>query len=135
MRKLLAILGALLATALVLVLVQGIAAESGEVVVVRTRDAAGAWHETRLWIVEDAGTSWLRAGTAEAGWLARVEADPDIEVVRGGETRARRGLPEPARRERIDALMRRKYGWADAYISFLVGRGGSVPVRLADPAD
>ena len=34
----------------------------GEVVVLRTTDAAEGTRETHLWIVEGAGSAWLRAG-------------------------------------------------------------------------
>jgi hypothetical protein len=119
-KKILAAVAVVLAIPLALFLVQG-PAESGEVVVVRTLDDAGAPRETRLWVVDD----------ADAGWLARLEAHPEIEVMRGDETLQERGIPAPARRERTNELMREKYGWADAYISWLVLRGDSVPIRLA----
>ncbi len=131
MKKVLVVAAVVLAVPLLAFLVQGIAAESGEVVVVRTQDGAGNPHETRLWVVDDEGASWLRAGTSGAGWFARLEARPEIEVVRGDETLLVRGVAEPARRQRTNELMREKYGWADAYISFLFSRGDSVPIRLA----
>lgn len=130
MKKLLVVAGAVLAIPVAGFLLQGVASESGEVVLVRTTDDAGGTHETRVWIVDDEGTSWLRAGRDAAGWYTRLAARPEIEVVRGGETLRVRALPEPDRRARVNELMREKYGWADAYISFLVMRGGSVPIRL-----
>jgi len=117
-----------------------VAAESGEVVVLRTRDGAGAVRETRLWVVEHEGRAWLRAGHAKAGWFRALEARPDVEVVRGARTHAFRAVPEPAARAAINARMREKYGWADRYISFLFGRDDAVPIRLeprapgADPS-
>jgi hypothetical protein len=130
LRKLLVIVAVVLAIPLLGFLVQGIAAESGEVVVVRTQVGAGNSQETRLWIVDDAGASWLRAGTAAASWLAHIETQPEIEVVRGDETLLVRGVLERERRRRTNELMREKYGWADAYITFLFSRGDSVPIRL-----
>jgi hypothetical protein len=130
LRKVLVVVGVVLAIPLLVFLVQGIAAESGEVVVVRTQDSTGNPHETRLWVVDDDGASWLRAGTAAAGWLAHIERQPEIEVVRGDETLLVRGVPEPSRRLRTNELMREKYGWAYAYITFLFSRGDSVPIRL-----
>jgi hypothetical protein len=110
-----------------------IAAESGEGVVLHTTDASGGSQETRLWVVDDDGHPWLRAGNPLSGWLLRLERRPDVEVTRGGQTLAVRGVPVPEARDRIDARMREKYGWADAYISLLLaGRSQSVPVRL-DP--
>jgi hypothetical protein len=109
-----------------------VAAESGEVVVLRTTDVAGAPRETRLWVVDDGSHSWLRAGNEAAGWFLLLRERPDVEVVRGEQTLSVRAVPEPGARARINDLMRAKYGWADAYIGVLFGRDDAVPIRL-DP--
>ena len=41
--------------------------ESGEVVVLRTRDASGPVHETRVWVADEAGFAWLEAATRPLG--------------------------------------------------------------------
>lgn len=133
MRKLLLGVGALAVLAVGLLALQVVAAESGEVVVLRTRDAAGALHSTRLWIVEDAGFAWLRAGSPESGWYARLLAQPQVEVVRGGSTLALRAEPVPdaGRVATTNRLMTEKYGWGEQLIRiFAPPRQGSVPVRL-----
>jgi len=107
-----------------------VAAESGEVVVLKTTDAAGATHETRLWIVDDGGQPWLRAGSDAAGWYRLLVERPEVEVVRGDATLAVHAVPEVAARARVNELMRAKYGWADAYIALLFGRDDAVPIRL-----
>lgn len=109
-----------------------VAAESGEVVVLRTTDDAGVPHETRLWIVEDGSHAWLRSGSPAASWYVLLQERPDVEVVRGEETLLVRAVPEEGARSRINDLMRQKYGWADAYIGALFGRDDAVPIRL-DP--
>jgi hypothetical protein len=109
-----------------------VAAESGEVVVLRTTDAAGAPHETRLWIVEDGSHSWLRSGNDAAAWFVRLRERPEVEVERGSETLRVRAVPEVGARARINDLMRQKYGWADAFIGTLFGRDDAIPIRL-DP--
>ena len=109
------------------------ASESGEVVVLRSRDAAGDVHETRLWIVEDAGFAWLRAGSPESGWYARLQAQPAVEVVRGDATLLFTAEPEhgPARVATTNRLMAEKYGWGDRVISLSApSRESSVAVRL-----
>lgn len=131
MRWTLRILGALLALVLLVFGSQMLASESGEVVVLRTQDAAGGVHETRLWVVEHEGRPWLRAGNA-AGWFGRLQAQPEVEVVRGGETFAVRAVPVPEARDRINELMNQKYGLADAYICSFFPRETKIPVRL-DP--
>jgi hypothetical protein len=132
MRRLGIALAVLVAGLLVVFGVEMIAAESGEVVVLRTRDAGGAVHETRLWVVDDAGTAWLRSGSPEAGWFQRLSAEPEIEVVRHDATLPMRAVPVPQAQSRINELMLEKYGWADRYIGMLFGRDDAVPVRL-DP--
>jgi len=126
------ILGALAALTVLVFGSQMLASESGEVVVLRTRDAGGAVHETRLWVVEHEGRPWLRAGNAGTGWLVRLQAQPEVEVVRGGEALALRAVPVPEARDRINELMNEKYGLADDYVCFFFPREAKIPVRL-DP--
>jgi len=104
----------------------------GEVVHLRTRDAQGGEHTTHLWVVDDAGFAWLRAGMPGSSWLARIDADPNVVVERRGETLRFHAVPvhEPAVRDRIHALMREKYTWADRVVGALRDPRGSVPVRL-----
>jgi hypothetical protein len=92
-----------------------VAMESGEVVAVRATDAQGVAHETRLWVVDADGFAWLRTGNPDSAWLARVRANPEIEVARGGEPRRFRAVltTEPGVRDRINALVLEKYGWAE----------------------
>jgi hypothetical protein len=109
------VLGALLALVVAFLGLVYAAMESGEVVVVRAADAQGATHETRLWVVDTDGFAWLRTGDPDNPWLVRVRANPEIEVVRDGESRRFHAVPttEPAVRDRINALTLEKYGWAE----------------------
>ncbi len=111
-----------------------LASESGEVVVLRTTDATGEPQETRLWVVEDGGQAWLRSGNESSGWFLRLRERPDVTVVRDGESLEVRAVPDPAARERINGLMKEKYGWADSYIGFFFGRDDAIPVRLEPQA-
>jgi hypothetical protein len=113
-----------------LLLLQQIAAESGEVVTLTTEDDVGALETTRLWIVELEGRQYLRAGMPQAGWYQRLLGNPNVRMQRGDVQQAYMAVPDLARTPEIDGLMREKYGWADAYIGFLFGREESVPVRL-----
>jgi len=83
-------------------------------------------------VVEDAGHLWLRAGDPGSGWLQRLEARPDVRLEREGRPAAFRATLAPGRRDRINALMAAKYGWADRLIGLLRAADGVVPVRL-DP--
>ena len=128
--RLLAMLAVLVVGVLVL---QQIAAESGEVVVLTTVDAGGEAQTTRLWIVDLKDRQYLRAGMPQAGWYQRLLANPSVKVRRGDMNRAYQATPELARVAEVNSLMGEKYGWANAYIGFLFGRAESVPVRL-EPA-
>ena len=104
----------------------------GEVVDIETIDANGGKHHTHLWVVDDGGYAWLRAGVPSSSWLLRIDGDPDVHVKRGGVDYHMRAVPvrEPAVRDRIHALMREKYPFADRLISVMRDPNGSVPVRL-----
>jgi hypothetical protein len=111
-----------------------LAAESGEVVVLTTRDAGGEPHDTRLWVVDLEGRAWLRAGSEVASWYARLAARPEVEVTRAGVAGRYRAVPAPGARDRVNALMREKYGLADRWIGFWFDRSDAIPIRL-EPLD
>lgn len=120
-----AVVGLLLAA----VLLQVIASESGEVVVLETREGDGQ-ARTRLWVVEDDGHLWLRGG-ASSGWQQRLLAQPLVNLERGGVRNSYRAEPEPTRTARINALMAEKYGWRDTVVGWFVGdRSSDIAVRL-----
>ena len=119
---------ALVAVALQLSIVG--ASESGEVVVLTTTDADGSAHPTRLWLVENAASMWLRAGSPSSAWLARLRGQPAVTVERNGRELRFEAAPDPGARDTVNALMRAKYGWADRWIALLFGRDDAVPVRL-----
>jgi hypothetical protein len=129
-RKLFPWFGALIGILLGVIATQYLASESGEVVVLRTLDATGGIHETRLWVVDHDGAAWLRAGNPNAGWFPRLSARPQVEVVRDGKTSKFQAVPEPDARDTINDLMQEKYGFADSYISFYFARETKIPVRL-----
>ena len=129
-RKLIPWIAVLVGLAVVWLGTQYVASESGEVVVLRTVDAAGATQETRLWVVDGAGSQWLRAGNSAVGWYQRLSAHPEVEVVRGAAAQKYRAVAEPEARDAINALMNEKYGWADSYIRFWFGPEKKIPVRL-----
>ena len=109
---------------------QIIASESGEVVVITTQDATGVASETRLWVVDHDGSAWLRSGSAQSGWYQRLIVNPQINVQRGDASFIAVAEPIVDAQDTINDLMNDKYGWADDYIGTLYGRGGAVPIRL-----
>ncbi len=111
---------------------QLVASESGEVVVVRT--FVDGPKDVRLWIVDEHGTSWLRAGSSDAGWYRRLLEEPDIVLERGGELYEYSAFPIEGGEtvSHINALMLQKYGWAEEVIGLMIDRSESVAIRL-DP--
>jgi hypothetical protein len=115
-----------------LLVVAMVGAETREVVVLHTTGADGASHTTRLWIVDDVDGAWLRGGNPGSSWLRDLEARPDVEVERGGETLGVRAFPshDPADRARINALTATKYGWAESLYAMVGGGRVAIPIRL-----
>jgi hypothetical protein len=115
----------------------------GEVATLSTVAADGAEFETQVWVVEGdglpgggEGVVFLRAGSPDASWLARLRARPDVALERGETRLAYRALPEEdaALRERVNRAMAAKYGVSDRLINVVFDRGRSVPIRLVpDP--
>jgi hypothetical protein len=100
-----------------------------EVIVLRTENADGGWLETRLWIVDDGGFSWLHGG--DSAWMRNLRARPIVEIERGGETHRYRTHPVPGPHPRHDELLRRKYGVADRWVRFVAADDESTTsVRL-----
>jgi hypothetical protein len=108
-----------------------LAGERGEVAVLRTFDASGAPHETKLWVVDHAGHAWVRVARPERSWYRRLLASPEVELVRGGRAERLRAVPDPSPQARaeIDAAFAAKYGATDAWYGWLV-RSDPLPVRL-----
>jgi hypothetical protein len=116
----------------------------GEVATLSTVAVDGAEHETQVWVVEgdglpdgDAGVVFLRAGSPESAWLARLRARPQVALVRGEKRRAYVAVPEEdaALRERVNLAMAEKYGIADRLIALVFDQRKSTPVRLVpDPS-
>lgn len=134
MKRLLIILGTILGLAVAYVLAHWALIEVGrEVIVLRTEEPDGGWLESRLWIVDDGGVSYLHGG--DSGWMHNLKARPIVEVERGGETRRYRAVPVPGPHPRIHELLRAKYGIADRWVRFVgPDKEYTMPVRL-DPIE
>lgn len=108
---------------------------AGEVVELKTFDADGRAHETRLWIVERRGSLYLRSTRADAGWVQRIAADPRVELKRPGIDRGPfRAEIEPAQNAVVAEAMEARYGWANPLLFLAEDPAGAVAVRLDPPA-
>ncbi|NJN51232.1 MAG: hypothetical protein HC809_05085 [Gammaproteobacteria bacterium] len=126
------ILAAIVGLFVLVMALQMVASESGEVVVVTTVGADGAAQETRLWIVDFEGEAYLRAGSTQAQWYVRLLNHPQITVERSGAAEAVLAAPSAADTTAVNELMAQKYGWADAYIGMIFSRDDAMAIRL-DP--
>ncbi len=106
-----------------------VASETGEVVVLTTRDHEGT-HETRIWVVEHEGFQWIRSGDSSSGWYQRIRTEPEVFLQRGGQRKAYLAVSLVDQRDVVNDLMRQKYGWADQFIDMMYGRDNSIPMRL-----
>jgi hypothetical protein len=109
-----------------------LASESGEVVILHTRDPAGHEHVTRLWVVDHAGAEWVRAGHPGKGWFKRAQASPTVELERAGATSRRTAIAvlDPDVIRSVNAAFALKYGAADWIVALSGDRSKRVVVRL-----
>jgi hypothetical protein len=121
--------------ALAFAAVTGVALEGGEVVVLRTVDAAGHLRETRTWIADADGAAWIEAANPDRPFLHDVAASPAVELHRAGRWRPCRAEVHvgPEGHARIRSLLRARYGWADRWIALLADTSNSAAVRLDCP--
>ena len=107
-------------------------AERVEVVVLHSHGADGD-HETRLWVLDDAGHAWLRTGATNATWLPRIRSNPAVELERGDETLRfdAEVIDDPSTVERINRLSLEKYGWSEELLRRMGAEpGAQVAIRL-----
>lgn len=103
--------------------------------VLRTFDAEGRPHESRMIVIEDGDTLWVQSGHHFRGWYHRLRANPEVELVRGGETRAYRAVApdDPETKRHMVGLLKERTGTAGFYAIRAVLLFAEVkPVRL-DP--
>jgi hypothetical protein len=56
--------------------------ESGEVVVIYTRNSEGELHSARLWVVDHEGHQWVAPGNRSNAWFQYLIVQPRVELVR-----------------------------------------------------
>jgi len=134
MKTILKVLVTLVAVMLVWFLAQMVASETGEVVVLTTTDDSGETAQPRLWVFDHEGKQYLRSGDSGSGWYNRLLANPVVSVTRNDVSNKYTAVPSPELRELGNQLLRKKYGWRDAYIEMVFGRDTAIPIRL-DPAN
>ena len=76
-------------------------------VVLRTFDTEGSSKDTVLSLLDDDGQLWVESGHWFRGWYDRVQANPDVELVRQGRAAPYRAVPvdTPEAVDRVVRLM------------------------------
>lgn len=107
--------------------------ERMEVVILRTVDAQGHAHDTKLWIVDHEGHAWVRSVRPTLRWLERIRANPHVELERDGKFASYTAsiIETESAKRAVDAAIAAKYGWVDRWYELIV-RHDTIPVRL-DP--
>jgi len=142
-KKIIIVLGIVVGVCVAYVLAHLALIEVGrEVVVVSEPTPTGVLHKGRLWIVDEGKYSWIHPGSANARWwVQHMDANPFVEIYRGGESRWYRAQPDPEAHAKVHRLLREKYGVADVWVRFLEGsdtqsgiingkKCTTVPIRL-----
>jgi hypothetical protein len=103
----------------------------GETVLLKTFDEREVV-VTTLWVVDLHDEPWLRAVNSDATWLQRLVETPLVVLVRDGETKSYRAEIDPSELDRVNDMMREKYGWADEIVSLINDPDSDVAVRLVE---
>jgi hypothetical protein len=110
----------------------GIRNYTGEVATLYTTDGVGKIHTSSIWVIDHGHEIWIRSLDPTSLWLDRLISHPEVKLLRGGALTAFHATPFTHRRERVNALMAERYGWADWFLAKIEGRDDAVPVYL-DP--
>ena len=125
------ILGSVVGLVVLVFVLQLVASERVEVVELHTLDEQGEEVITRLWVVDDSGYQYLRVGEGGSGWFSRIQVNGEFEVTRNDRRYKYTAVLREEESERINELMRDKYGWGDSLIEILMGgREASIPIEL-----
>ncbi len=104
---------------------------SKDIVVLYTKDVDYHDRYTTLWVVAESGRLWIRAAKPDRRWLADIRPDRNVRLdVNGSRQYYQPVLVRSVQtRDRVDQLMRQKYGIADRLRELLLGRD-TVAVQL-----
>ncbi len=108
-----------------------------EVVVLRTRDAAGVAHETRVTIIDIGDEAWIR-GRPRRGWFRRLRADSRAELWRNEAWHpvSAEISDDPEDADAFQRVMIERYGALYRFMDLMAQMSNhEVPVRLVARPD
>ena len=131
MSKAYSILAMVASIPIILFCTQFLASERIEVVKLYTFDETSTEVATRLWVADDGGYQYLRVGADGAEWFARLQLQEVVDLTRNGRRYKYTWALREEKSQKINLLMREKYGWSDSFIGILTGgRENSTPIEL-----
>jgi hypothetical protein len=92
-----------------------------DVVILHKRTPDGKTSETRLWIVDAPGHSWLHHGWSDTPWIQHLQAEPLVTMNRDGTEHRYLASPDPGADAEVHRLLRKKYDLADRLVRFWWG--------------
>jgi hypothetical protein len=112
-------------------ILQLIASERVEVVDLHTVDETIEEISTRLWVADDGGYQYLRVGSDGSDWFTRLQSQEKVDLTRNNRRYTYVWALREDKSQRINRLMREKYGWGDSFIGLITGgRENSIPIEL-----
>jgi len=124
------VLGVTFALFAAVMILQIVASERVDVIVLKTLDENADYVETRLWVVDHDGMQYLRAG-ADSGWYLRMKANPEVFMTRKNKEAKYQAVENSSKVAVINQLMNEKYTWGDDVIGLMVGsRTDAIPMEL-----
>ena len=110
---------------------QFLASERIEVVELYTFDETSTEVAARLWVADDGGYQYLRVGADGSEWFSRLQLQEIVDLTRNGRRYKYTWALRAEKSQKINLLMREKYGWSDSFIGILTGgRENSIPIEL-----
>jgi hypothetical protein len=106
---------------------------SGEVIELRTLDAAGAPLDSWPWIVDVDGQQYPCTGDQNKIYINRLRYNPHVDVTRHGVAANYLATPldDAAQRERVNAAVATKYAPAEKFLRVgILDPRRSIPIRL-----
>ncbi len=93
--------------------------EEEGVIRILTRDDDGDLRDTKVWVVVDGGSGFVRTNASR--WLENIQRDPEVQVrVRGTDYLMRaEEVRDEAVRDRVEDAFKRKYGFVQRTMSLL----------------
>ena len=126
MKKVLIVVGVLLALPILHFGVIMIASEvGGEIVTLHRANDDGSESQIRLWVVDDGDNAYIQHGAPDAYWKQQLATNNILRVERDGQVREYEASLAPEDCQLYHRLRREKYGLSDQIVEIGTGTSAS----------